>query len=172
MLVRVRRRLFCPATLNGLMKLLNFRIDHNNLEAGGQVFDLHNHFTLQGYAYDTGNRVFELKFRGQTYHGSTPVGTQVTTDLRFTFRNVSRLHVQDLPFDQTNVCFLTMEHVSEMAVPPRLVEWLEEESVGSEGEAPLDRSACMYIDFIWGVEILIAAETVEATFQQAAVPAG
>ena len=48
------------------MKLLNFRIDSNKLEVDGQVFDPHNHFTLQGYAYDTSNRIFELKFRGRT----------------------------------------------------------------------------------------------------------
>jgi hypothetical protein len=30
----------------------------------------------------------------------------------------------------------------------------------------------VYIDFIWGVDILIAAETVEVTFQQSAAPAG
>jgi hypothetical protein len=154
------------------MRLLNFRINTNKLEVGGQVFDLHNHFKLQGYAYDTGNRVFELKLRGRTYHCGTPVETHVTTDLRFTFRNVIRLHVKDLPFDQTNVCLLTMGHVSGMAVPPRMVERLEEESAESEGEPPLERSTCLYINFIWGVDILISAETVEATFQQSAAPAG
>jgi hypothetical protein len=154
------------ARLDMLMKLLNFRIDGVKLEVGGQVFDLHNHFKLHGYAHETANRVFTLNLRGHTYHFGTTVETQVKTELRFTFRNVIRLHIKDLPFDPTNVCYLGMATGSE--IPSHLVERLEEEARQTDGEEPIDWNACVFINFIWGVDILVSAETAEVCFRQSA----
>ncbi len=138
------------------MKLLNFCINGINLEVAGQVLDLHNFFCLQQYTYDTWNRIFEIALKGDLYFGDN----QVKTDLKITFRNVSCLRIQDDPFDEKNVCFMGMQYVSEIDCKPDIAERLEETT-------SIDWSTYLYIDFISGVKILIAAETVEVSFNQA-----
>jgi hypothetical protein len=159
------------------MELLNFCIDDTNLEIAGQVFDLHN-FRLQKYTHDTWNRVFEIALKGDSHFDDN----QVMIDLKITFRNVSCLRIQDDPVDEKNVCFMGMQYVSEIDCKPDIADRLQAEflimptiaetaiqlaQTAAEGEkTPIDWSTYLYIDFIWGVEILIAAETVEVSFHQ------
>ena len=42
--------------------------DRIQMTVGGQVFDIHNAFALQGYTYDTAQHVFELKPLGHNYY--------------------------------------------------------------------------------------------------------
>jgi hypothetical protein len=160
------------------MKLLNFCIDGTNLEIAGQAFDLHN-FHLRNYTHDTWNRVFKIALKGDLYCDNN----QVTTDLKITFRNVSCLRIQDDPVDEKNVCFMGMQYVSEIDYKPDIAERLQAEllimpiiaeaavqlaQAEAEGETiSIDWSTYMYIHFVWGVEVLIAAETVEVSFHQA-----
>ncbi len=153
------------------MKLLNFSIDGVRLETAGQVFDLHNFFKLCGYTYNTRDRLFEISLKGDAFFDDT----KAITDLKIIFRHVSCLRIYDRSFDEQNVCFEGMQYVSEMEWEPDLVTQNQAPTLsigettpaGSEREvAPIDWSTYMYIDFIWGVEILVAAETVEVSFIQ------
>lgn len=161
------------------MKLLNFCIDGINLEVAGQVLDLHNFFRLQKYTYDTWDRVFEIALKGDSYFDDN----QVTTDLKITFRNVSCLRIQEDPVDEKNVCFMGMQYVSEIDCKPDIADRLQAEflirpiiaetaiqltQAAAKGETTsIDWSTYLYIHFVWGVEILIAAETAEVSFHQA-----
>jgi len=179
---------------------VNFELENINLKVEGQIFDLHNKFVLQGYAYDSPKRIFVLSFYSEAYN----VG-QVQTDLKLIFHNVSFLRVHDKPFDgkfdgenvsfnkmDMEVYFNKMEVVSSMFMKPEIALQVEQELIefqvdeelaasadeGREADAnyieniiaDIDWSQYLYIDFSWGAEILICAETVEVTYQQSAVP--
>lgn len=159
------------------MELLNFCIDDTNLEIAGQVFDLHN-FRLQKYTHSTCDRVFKIALKGDSCFDNN----QVTTDLKITFRNVSCLRIEDDPVDEKNVCFMGMQYVSEVDFKPDIANRLQVEfftipmtgetviqlaQAAAEGETnPINWSTYLYIHFVWGVEILIAAETAEVSFHQ------
>jgi hypothetical protein len=167
------------------MKLLNFRIDGINIETAGQIFDLHNYFKLRGYNYDTWNGIYEIALQGHLFVDDSELETnKITTDLKIIFRNVSCLRIHERSFDEKNVCFDGMQYVSQMKLKPDIANQLEEYlsehgdittpidsetaiEPASDGKiAPIDWNNYIYIDFTWGVEILIAAETVEVSFHQ------
>lgn len=149
------------------MKILNFSIDKViKFKVAEQTFDLHNHFKLEGYNHNTKNRVFELSLKGWISHFSTEVANQVTTDLKIIFRQVKFLNIQDSPFHEDNVCFNRMQFVDEVKdLIPELIEQVENLFTTDEVE-PFDWKDCMYIDFTWGVAILISSETVEVKYSQ------
>jgi hypothetical protein len=150
------------------MKLLNFQIKGIELELADRKFDLHNHFTLQGYSYDTINRIFELNFKGLVFH-STPeleLDNSLTTELKIIFRQVIFLRIQDRPFDETNICFLGMQFVSDLTKDtPEIVMQIQELFYTDEIES-FNWKNYIYISFIHGVDILISAETLEVRFNQ------
>jgi hypothetical protein len=151
------------------MNFLNFSIKDIYLETAGQVFDLHNHFTLQKYTQNTRDRVFEIFLSGQVRHCSdNHADTQITTDLKITFRNVSSIMIQDTPIDTTNVCFEGMQFVNAMIHQPTIVYQLAEKADEKSPSVEIDWGEYLYIDFIWGVEMVISSETVEVSFHQAA----
>lgn len=162
---------------------LNFELENNNLKVGDQVFDLHGTFQLRGYSYDTLKRIFVLSFYRDAYDGYD----WVQTNVQLIFRNVSFLRVHDKPMD-AEVHFNSMKIASNMFMKPEIALQVEQELIelqvdeelaasadeGREADtnyienitADIDWSQYLYIDFIWGAEILICAESVEATLQQ------
>jgi hypothetical protein len=150
------------------MNFLNFSIKDIYLETAGQVFDLHNHFKLEKYTQNTRNRVFEIFLSGQVCHCSDNADTQITTDLKITFRNIASILIQDKSIDTTNVCFEGMEFVNAMTHQPTIVCQLEEEAYEKNPSVEIDWGEYLYIDFIWGVEMVISSETVEVSFHQVA----
>jgi hypothetical protein len=150
------------------MKLLNFQIKGTELEIAERKFDLHNHFTLQGYTYDTINKIFELNFKGiVTYcNPELELDNSLTTELKIIFRQVIFLRIQDCPFDEKNVCFDGMEFVSDLTKDtPEIVRQIQELFYTDEIES-FNWKNYIYISFIHGVDILISAETVEVRFHQ------
>jgi hypothetical protein len=161
------------------MNFLNFSIKDIYLETAGQVFDLHNHFTLQKYTQNSRNRVFEIFLSSQISHCSDNADTQVATDLKITFRNTSSIMIQDKPIagpinstddatDETNICFQGMKFVNAMTYQPTIVCQLAEKADEKIPSVEIDWGEYLYIDFIWGVEMVISSETVEVSFHQAA----
>ncbi len=147
--------------------IFHFSIDKViKIKVANQNFDLHNQFKLQGYNYNTPERVFELIFKGFVSWGMDEVNNLVMTDLKIIFINVSFLRIQDCPFHQDNVCFNQMQFVNEMIGQfPETVIQVENLFTTDERE-PFEWEKYMYISFTWGVEILISSETVEVKFNQ------
>ncbi|BAY87665.1 hypothetical protein NIES267_71890 (plasmid) [Calothrix parasitica NIES-267] len=157
------------------MKILNFSIEKViNIKVANQIFDLHNEFPLQGYNYKTLEKTFELSFKGNSVYydnwDDREVGNELITDLKIIFRNVKFLSIRDCPFDETNVCFTQMKFVNKMIEerPGSIneIENLVSSSVYADEIEPFGWEEFMYISFIYGVEILISSETVEANFNQ------
>ncbi|HEY9738439.1 MAG TPA: hypothetical protein V6D06_19230 [Trichocoleus sp.] len=159
------------------MKLLNFRINSILLEVEGCTFDLHNCFRLAGYSYDSRNRIFELTFEGDF----CPFGTDnpIQEPLKMIFRQVSFLHIKDTSIDETNICFGRMDVGRDRediiySIPEEFAEARPHHIVSSGGDntfseepvAGFDWRNSAYIDFTWGVTILITAETAEVSFEQ------
>ncbi len=158
-------------------EFLNFYIESIYLHFGGQIFDLHNHFKLQGYTYKTQKRIFELAFYGDIRYCSQNADNKVKADLKFIFRNVSFLRIQDESLDETNVCFEKIRRVGSMNPKPEIALQVEQEMIERNAVSPdgkyneestsgIDWNKYFYLNFVWGVDILIAAETVEASLHQ------
>lgn len=168
--------------LNTLFR--NFDIEGTQLSVAGQSFDLHA-FLLQGYTHDTATCTFDLTFRGDTYYHSPQAETRARTDLTFTFHAVRFLRIQDEAQGPPMIRFQSMRVVSGLTPKPDMVLRVEQEmrernAVGPEADAPYDEGASpeidwreyVYITLVWGVEILISAERIEASFHQAAAVEG
>jgi hypothetical protein len=90
------------------------------------------------------------------------------------FRNVEFLRVQDQPFDETNVCFDGMDNLDDLTPnkPDIVYEFNnffsteEFEKMEKFDEKKIDYNQYFILGFVWGVDILINAETVEVQFQQ------
>lgn len=147
------------------MKFLNFRIDGTRLESAYHRFELHDQFTLHGYHYDTQQRRLEIVLNGLVGWPQAAVAHWLSTELTLIFRQVTFLRIQDTPFDETNVCLLQMQFIHALVQQPELVTQIERLCVPHEIE-PIHWREHLYIAFHWGVEMVIAAETVEAQFHQ------
>lgn len=152
------------------MKLLNFSLQGIELETAGITFDLHNHFVLKGYSRNTQAGIFELNFANRVYGADDELEDLPKPDLTLIFKQVSFLHIKDTAIDETNVCFNSMDFGEGLvyslpqefveSMPDRVVQ-LEENTFGLGSVENVDWQNFAYINCIWGVSILIAAETVE-----------
>ena len=105
---------------------------------------------------------------GRNYFCNATGCTDVATDLRLTFRGVRRLHIKDVPYHPTNDGFSQAYFGGD-------AEWKGggSELVGSiADDEPIDWSGSAHIEFHCGFEVLIFAETVEATYRQTATLEG
>ncbi len=149
------------------MKFLNFSIEEEiNIKVANQSFDLHNEFKLMGYNYHTQNKVFELIFQGFVSWEMAEATNLLMTDLKIIFRQVEFLRIQDSPVHEDNVCFNKMQFVNEIVgqLPETIIQL--ENLFSTDEIEECDWEKYLYIDFIWGVSILISSETVEAKFNQ------
>lgn len=88
------------------------------------------------------------------------------TDFKIIFRQVEFLRIQDSPSHEDHVCFNKMQFVNEIVgeLPETIIQL--ENLFSTDEIAQLDWEKYLYIDFIWGVSILISSETVEVKFNQ------
>jgi hypothetical protein len=154
-------------TWSGLMKLLNFHIKATAVELAEQIFELHN-FDLQSYTYDTKKRIFKLQLRGNMSEASPAGFHEVITDLQIIFRDVTFLRIQDSPYEDQYFCLVGMEFVNEILArtsKPNLL--VQVDNLFDSDEFPVaEWPNYLLINFIGGVDILIAAATAEVSFQK------
>lgn len=154
------------------MKFLNFKfVNSLCIDCAGHMVDLHNQFHLDEHRYYVSRKVFELAFKGELSYGREQGETIKLTDLKMIFRNVEFLRVQDEPCDETNVCFNGIDNLGELVKDHfysfnnffSIEEFEEMEKFDGK---KIDYNQYFLLRFIWGVNILINAETVEVQFQQ------
>ncbi|MBD1918097.1 MULTISPECIES: hypothetical protein [Cyanophyceae] len=164
------------------MKLLNFSIDQGiYLHIAGQIFDLHNAFTLENYSYDVRKRAFTLDLKGKVYWNEAAFTNEITIDLNLIFDQVNFVRLQETPaatderlraIDPTSSFKYLEARLASIQTIDEIVGQAQWPIVEVEGLFRTDEIAeedwhnYLVIDFHFGASILISAETVKTFFYQ------
>jgi hypothetical protein len=154
---------------------LNFRIEGIELQVAGQTLNLHDQFVFAGHCYSSAEQVLTLQFALSAEYAGRAQIPKPPSSLSLVFRQVSFLQLKHTPIDPANVRFdsLTLGEGVAFCLPEAFLA-ARPDQVMQTGDrcfglyqAPLDWSQCAYIHFIWGVALLVSAQTVEVSFAQA-----
>lgn len=149
------------------MKCANFTVDGIYLKTKDNNFNLHDHFSFRSYQHEIHEQVFTLFFTGNYHCFVRGVEYEDTTDLKIVFKKVHFLRVRNNPLDPSNICFEHMKYIRDL----RDTELLDEaQKLFLEHEFPDTWQECIHILFVWGVDILISAATVEVEFNRILTP--
>lgn len=155
-----------------MITCLNFKIEGIELKAAGRTFDLHNQFIFSGHRYSSAEQVLTLEFADSRSGADLAQPPKPPLGLSLIFRQVSFLQLKDTSIDSANVRFSSitlgegvafcLPEAFRLARPDRVVQ-TGDRSFGLGPAAALDWSQCAYLQFIWGVDLLVAAQTVEVS---------